>query len=77
MMPSLPKKPFTSDACIPVDEYDVSSNMPSAKKNTATTDHSQRIGKLLPYISSMQNRRVNEKEYLMNSGKSKASILMI
>lgn len=53
MMPSLPKKPFTSDACIPVDEYDVSSNMPSAKKNTAATDHSQRIGKLLPYISSM------------------------
>lgn len=52
-MPSLPKKPFPSDACIPVDEYDVSSNMLHAKKNTATTDHSQRIGKLLPYISSM------------------------
>ena len=67
-MPSLTKH-FTSDACIPVDKYDTSCCLSNSKKNTPATDHSQRIGKLLPYISSMQNRRVNEKEYLMKNSK--------
>lgn len=52
-MPSLTKRSFTSDTCIPVDEYDTSYCLLRVKKNTPTTDHSQRIGKLLPYISSM------------------------
>lgn len=56
---------------ISTDEY-MSNKSTAAKRLSppviSATDHSQRIGKLLPYISSMQQRRVSEKEYLLYNG---------
>ncbi|KAI8071855.1 hypothetical protein BDF21DRAFT_495483 [Thamnidium elegans] len=52
-------------------------NPSAVKKNNfiALTDHSQRTSKLLPYISSMQQRKVNEKEFLLNAHSPKNAVI--
>jgi hypothetical protein len=54
-MPSYPRKSsFSQNGCITADEYDYHTTT-SIKKivSQPPTDHSQRTGKLLPYIASM------------------------
>ncbi|OBZ84495.1 hypothetical protein A0J61_07457 [Choanephora cucurbitarum] len=61
----LSKSTFNSD--LPIDECDASYSSVRKVPSVPVTDHSQRTGKLVSYISSMQHQKMNQRNHIVNN----------